>query len=108
MGKALILADIVFRPYYWLFAILLFIIGFLMFSRYVKFVVEQFDDDRLAFRGFGWLMLFVSMVILLMVHSPFYSTIAVALSILYGVLDSKMYNKKKLAREIQKETSRDG
>lgn len=106
MNKAFILADLIFSPYRWLFAVLLFILGFLMFSRYIKTVIEQFDDRRYTYKEGLWCLLFLFSLLILALISILPTIIAFVLSLLYGVLDSSMYNKRKMMKEIKKEISK--
>lgn len=88
-----ILTSLFFHSFQWLAAILLFISGFLLFSRYVKITVEQVLFKRFSIGETIWIAFFLLTNAVLMVSSIVITALALSMALMYGILDAKIYNK---------------
>ncbi|MFN7252164.1 MAG: hypothetical protein ACK4M9_15390 [Anaerobacillus sp.] len=91
-SQQILLQKLVFEPFKWFGAILLFILGFLAIARVITEICEQMKKNRLS-KEWLWIVLIASIFIYIGFQSIVVALAAIGFSLFYGIMDANTQRK---------------
>jgi putative Mn2+ efflux pump MntP len=91
-SQQILLQKLVFEPFKWFGAILLFILGFLAIARVIKEICEQMKKNQLSKERL-WIVLIALIYIYIGFQSIVVALAAIGFSLFYGIMDAETQRK---------------
>lgn len=91
----MVLQKLIFNPFRWFGAIILFVVGFLAIARVIKVICEQISKDKSVKKEWLWIIVLCMLFTYVSFESLLAALLAVGFSLFYGIMDANIRQKRR-------------